>query len=125
MPKTDRGMFRPQRIADLIRQSLAHILLQEASDKRFRLVSITEVTVTRDLACAHIYVSLFEEEEAVIRQTIAALQRAAKYFRYQLAQAVNLRFVPELRFFYDDSAARGFKISSLIHHAIKEESDDS
>lgn len=113
-----RGFERTQRVADLIQKTLAPLLLQE-DDERFRLVTITDVTVSRDLSYAKVYVSLLTDEDDEIKQTVEALNHTAKSLRYQLAQAVDLRTVPELKFIYDESTARGFRISSLIDSAIK------
>jgi ribosome-binding factor A len=114
-----RGFERTQRVADLLHKTLAQMLLQDMSDDRFRLVTVTEVTVTRDLSYAKVYVSVLLEDESKIKQTVDALNRAAKSLRYNLAHAVDLRVVPELKFVYDESTARGFQISSLIDSAVK------
>lgn len=116
-----RGFERTQRVADLIQKSLAQMLLQDMSDDRFRLVTVTGVTVSRDLSYAKVYVSVLVDEEDKIKQTVIALNRAAKALRYNLAHAVNLRAVPELKFVYDESTARGFRISTLIDSAVKKE----
>lgn len=113
MPKD----FRMQRITDLIRTTLAEILLQEAEDKRFHDVSITRVIVSRDLGHAKIYVSFITEHN--IKEMVAALNHGAKYLRYQLAQAVKLRVTPELKFYYDDSNVRGQRIITLLNNALK------
>lgn len=115
MPK---AYSRLERIADLIQKTLAQILIKEASDLRFRFVTITGVTVARDLAYAKIYVSLLEEDKEKIKQTVQALNRASKYLRYTLAHEVDLRVVPELMFIYDESTMHGFKIASLIDTAL-------
>lgn len=114
-----RGFERTQRIADLIQKSLAPMLLQDMVDERFRLVTITSVTVTRDLSYAKIYISILMDNEDQIKQTVEALNRAAKSLRYHLAREVDLRVVPELKFVYDESTARGFRISTLIDSAVK------
>ncbi len=116
-----RGYDRTDRIADLIQRTLAQMLLQDMSDERFRLVTVTGVTVTRDLSYAKIYVSVLMDEEDKIKQTVESLNRAAKSLRFSLAKAVKLRVVPELKFIYDDSTARGFRLSDLIDSAIKKE----
>lgn len=116
-----RGFDRTQRVADLIQKALAQMLLQDMSDDRFRLVTITGVSVTRDLGYAKVYVSVLMDEEEKIKQTIQALNAAAKPLRYHLAHAVDLRVIPELKFIYDESTARGFKISNLIDSAIKKD----
>lgn len=115
-----RGFARTQRVADLIQKSLAQIVNQDMSDARFHLVTIISVSVSRDLGYAKVYVSVLLEEEDKIKEVIDALNRSAKSFRYQLAHAVDLRVVPELKFIYDESTARGFRISTLIDSAIKQ-----
>ncbi len=113
MPKD----FRMQRIADLIRTALAEILHQEREDERFRYVSITRVSVSRDLHHAKIYVSFMPEEK--VQDRIKTLNQAVKQLRYQLAQSIKLRITPELRFYYDDSSVKGQRIVDLLNKALK------
>lgn len=114
-----RGYDRSQRVADLLQKTLAQMLLQDMSDERFRLVTITSVVVARDLSYAKIYVSVLLDDAEKIKQTVAALNRATKSLRYQLAREVKLRIAPELKFVYDESTAHGFKLSLLIDSAVK------
>lgn len=114
-----RGYDRGARVADLVQKTLAQLLLQEMSDSRFPLVTITGVTMSRDLSYAKIFVSVLMDNETEIKHTMQALNRHAKELRYQLAQAVKLRIAPELKFVYDDATAQGFRISTLIDKAIK------
>lgn len=115
-----RSQFeRTQRVGDLIQKTLAQMLLEDMSDERFRLVTVTGVSVSRDLSYAKVFVSVLSDEQDKVKQTINALNGAAKSLRYNLAQAVELRIVPELKFVYDESTAHGFHISSLIDSAMK------
>jgi ribosome-binding factor A len=114
-----RGFDRTQRVADLLQKALAQILLQDMTDDRFRLVTITSVNVTRDLSYAKVYVSVLMDEEEKIKQTVAALNRSVKALRYSLAREVDMRVIPELRFVYDESTAHGFRLSMLIDSAVK------
>ncbi|VVC76748.1 Ribosome-binding factor A [Aquicella siphonis] len=116
-----RGFDRTQRVADLLQKALAQLLLQDMTDDRFRLVTVTGVSVTRDLSYAKVYVSVLMDENAKIKDTVLALNRAAKSLRYHLAREVDLRVVPELKFVYDESTAHGFRISQLIDSAVKKE----
>lgn len=116
-----RGFERTQRVADLIQKSLAQLLQQEISNDHFNLVTITSVTVTRDLSSAKVYVSVLADDEDKIKQTVQMLNHAVKSLRYQLARTINLRIIPELKFVYDESTARGFRISTLIDSAVKKE----
>ncbi len=119
MKKRVRGYDRAQRVADLIQQTLATMLLQDVADDRFRFVTLTGVTVSKDFSYAKIYVSVLTEDEKNIKQTIQALNQEAKTFRKYLAKEIDLRVTPELKFVYDESTARGFHISTLINSAMK------
>lgn len=114
-----RGYDRGRRVADLIQKTLAQMLLEDMSDQRFHLVTITGVSVSRDLSYAKIHVSVLMDNPENIKQTVDALNRSAKGLRYQLAQAVELRIAPELKFVYDETTAHGFHISGLIDKAVK------
>ena len=112
-----KGFKREQRINDLIQTALAEIIQKDARDFQFGMMTITGVNVSHDLAYAKVYVSVLQEDKAV--ETLHALNNATKHFRYELANAVQLRVTPELKFIYDDSSARGSRISSLINDALK------
>lgn len=109
---------RIHRIGDLIKNTLAEILQREAENLRYGIVTVTGVVVSQDLSFAKVYVSVLDETKS--KETLEILNDAAKPLRYELAHSVKLRITPELRFFYDDSAVRGSRISSLINDALKD-----
>lgn len=113
-----RGYERTQRIADLIQKSLAQILLEEMTDDSFRLVTITGVNVSRDLSYAKVFVSVLKDDPEQVKQMVDLLNDSSKAIRYSLARAVNLRVVPQLKFVYDESTVRGYRISKLINSAM-------
>lgn len=120
-----RGYDRTRRVADLLQKTLGQMLVQEMSDERFRLVTITGVTVSKDLEHAKVFVTVLMEDAIKVKQTIEALNRAAKAMRYHLAREVDLRVMPQLKFVYDESTAHGFKISNLIDTAMKRSGSES
>lgn len=111
MPHTPS--HRMQRIADQIQQELAQLLLVKVSDPRFHSVSITAVDVSPDMANATIFVSVFNTENSP--EVLKALNNAAGFFRRELAQTLNLRITPRLRFVYDTSIAKGTRLAALIN----------
>lgn len=113
-----RNFSRSKRVGDLIQKTLAQMILQDMADARFRLVTVTGVDVSRDLSYAKVYVSVLSDDNELIKEMIAALNSAAKTLRYNLAQKVDLRIAPELKFVYDETTARGFQLSSLIDAAV-------
>lgn len=114
-----RRFDRTQRVADLIQEAVAPIIMQNMTDKRFQFVTVTSVVVSRDLSYAKIYVSVLKDDKEEIDAIVKALNHEAKFIRHELAHAVELRIVPEIRFVYDESTAHGFHISNLIDKAVK------
>ena len=108
---------RSHRVGDFIQRELAGIITREVKDPRLSpMLTISGVEVSRDLSVAKVYYSLFDAEEQKDTQT--ALVSASGFLRNQLARQMNTRSVPQLRFFFDDSAERGAHMSALIADAM-------
>jgi ribosome-binding factor A len=114
---------RMQRIAGLVQTTLADILLKESEDARFHMVTITSVSLARDMSSAKVFVSIWDEDKA--KEIVIALNNAAKFLRYSLAKSkIEMRVIPELKFIYDDSTVRGNRISSLLNTVLKDKKID-
>lgn len=105
--------MRAQRIADRIREEFSVLLLYDISDPRLVGVSVTDVTVDRELAFANIYVSAVEGSQRS-EEIIEGLERAQGFIRRELAQKLDLRTFPKLRFHWDPTAERADHIEVLI-----------
>jgi len=113
-----REFSRSSRLADQIQRDLSDLIRLEVRDPRVRLVTVTEVEVSRDLSHAKVYVtSLAGSDQAA--QSQQALQHAAGFLRSRLAQSLKARTVPELHFVYDESVERGIRLSRLIDQAVE------
>lgn len=104
---------RVQRIADRIREELSEMMVHEVQDPRLSGMSITDVSVDRELAYADVYVSALEGSQRA-EEIIAGLQHAGGYLRSELAKRVDLRIFPRLRFHWDPTFERGERIERLI-----------
>ena len=113
-----RNFSRRERVSDLIQTALAGILQKDFKDLLQTMVTVTSVDVSHDLSFAKVYVSVLDDAKS--KETVALLNQEVKHIRYLLAQAVELRIAPQLKFIYDDSAARGYQISALLDEALKE-----
>ncbi len=83
------------------------------------MITISDINVARDLSYAKIYISpVGSDDEQLIKDTLKALNKAAGFIRHQLREAVDLRFIPQLRFVIDESINRGLYLSHLIDEAI-------
>jgi len=105
--------LRVQRIAERIREELAEILIYEVRDPRLAGISITDVTVDRELAFADIYVSAVEGSERA-ESVLAGLASAQGYLRRELAHRVDTRIFPRLRFHWDPTFEHAEQIDRLI-----------
>jgi ribosome-binding factor A len=105
--------LRSQRIADRIREELSEMIIFDIQDPRLVGVSITDVTVDRELAYAEIYVSsLGGSEDAP--EIISGFDHASGYLRSELARRVELRVFPQLRFHWDPTPERAEHIEKLF-----------
>lgn len=105
--------LRAQRIADRIFEELSTLLLTEVSDPRLSMVSLTDVTVDRELAFAKIYVSSIEGSNAA-PDILEGLGHARGFLRHQLAQRIQLRSFPQLRFYWDPIPERADRIDEIL-----------
>ncbi|MCK4900891.1 MAG: 30S ribosome-binding factor RbfA [Anaerolineales bacterium] len=113
---------RTERIANRIRDELSEMLIYEVSDPRLSGVSVTDVTVDRELAFADIYVSALEGNQRA-EDILTGLEHARGYLRRQLAHRIDLRTFPQIRFHWDPTFERAENIDKLI--ASLHEEDDS
>jgi ribosome-binding factor A len=104
---------RAQRIADRIREDLSEMLIQEVSDPRLAGISITDVRVDRELGYADIYISALEGQDRW-KEILEGLEHAQGYLRRSLAQRIELRVFPRLRFHWDPTFERAERIERLI-----------
>lgn len=117
-----RESGRDLRVADFIRDEIASIIQREMRDPRVGMVSVNEVRVSRDLSYADVYVSSLEAEtEPARRVLIEVLNKAAGYFRSELAKRHKMRTTPKPRFHYDELMERGPRLESLIEKAVRED----
>lgn len=105
--------MRASRIADRIREELSEMLIQKISDPRLVGISITDVTVDREIAFADVYVSALEGTQRA-EDVLAGLEHAQGYLRHELAQRIDLRVFPRLRFHWDPTFEKAEKIERLI-----------
>ncbi len=96
---------RQKKIAGLIQQDLAEILQGAATAGGLKgvILTVSKVSVSPDLSIARVYVSIFPSKEA--KPLLKGIQAEHAKIRHELAQRTRhqLRRVPELNFFLDDS----------------------
>ena len=114
---------RASRIADRIREELSIILLMETKDPRLDGISVTDIKVDRELAFAEVYVSAVEGSGRA-DEVLDGLEHAKGYLRSELANRVELRTFPHLRFHWDPTFERAEVIDRLLASIHETESED-
>ena len=110
---------RAQRIADRIHEEISEMLIFDIQDPRLSGVSVTDVTVDRELAFADIYVSSLQGSESA-ENILTGFKRASGYLRSELARRIDLRTFPRLRFHWDPAPEHAEKIENLLDSLSQE-----
>ena len=114
-----REFGRDLRVADFVRDELAEIIQRRMRDPRVGMVSVNDVTVSKDLSWADVYVSSVEARSETERsELVAVLNHAAGYFRSELAKRHGMRTTPKPRFHYDLVVEEGPRLDALIERAV-------
>ena len=92
---------RVYQVAERIQEIIA-TELQQLADPRFSLVTVTSVIVSDDLRYSKIYWVVSGGEERV-GEVEEAFKGATSFLRRIIARTLDIRFVPEIKFFYDDT----------------------
>ena len=94
---------RQNKIARLLQKELSMIFQEQTRAMHRTMVSVTRVRISPDLSICTAYLSVFPSERG--EEILENINRTNQQIRYALGQRVRyqLRIVPELRFFIDDS----------------------
>lgn len=106
---------RQLRVGEELRHALARVLARGGTrDPALEgaNITVTEVRVSPDLKSATAFVTPFGEDDAA--GVVAALRRAAPYFRARLGREIKLRYTPQLRFEADTSFDEAARIEALL-----------
>ena len=94
---------RQNKISRLIQKELSDIFQKQTSAMRGVLVSVSACRISPDLSICRAYLSVFPSEKA--EEIVQNINNNQKQVRYELGTRVGkqLRIIPELKFFIDDS----------------------
>lgn len=113
---------RGDRVGGLIQQVVAELLHKQINDPRLTGATITGVKMSRDLRLAKIYFCT-PAGEASRQDALDGFERARGFLKRELAQRLTLRYMPDLRFYYDGSIDYATRIEQLLK-AVKQDDSD-
>ncbi len=106
---------RTARVAELVRIKVASALTTAFSDPRLQGIVVTRVEVTADLQIARVFVRTSDSHDEQAReQMMRGLKAASPRLRRMVAQALDLRRAPELRFQFDSGIDAADRIEELL-----------
>ena len=98
----------------MLQKELSEIFLLQTKAMHGVIVSVSTVRISPDLSVARVYLSIFPSNKA--EELIKNVNANMKAVRYELGTRVRhqLRIIPELKFFIDDSLDYIEKIDALL-----------
>ena len=115
--------LRLQRIADRIREELSQLILTKVNDPRVIGITVTDTKVDRELAYADVFVSAIEGQSRS-KEVLAGLESASGFLRKSLAERIELRVFPRLRFHWDPTPERADHIEQILASIRQETKQD-
>lgn len=105
---------RQNKISRLIQKELSEIFLLQTKSMNGVLVSVSAVRISPDMSIARVYLSVFPSERS--QEIVKNINDNMKSIRYELGTRVRhqLRIIPELKFFVDDSLDYAECIDELL-----------
>lgn len=116
--------IRTERVARLMQREIAGILANEFSEQLHPMVTVTGTRVTKDLSIVYVYVSIMGPTAAEREAAFKHLHSLSPQIRTSLAKRIRhqVRKIPELRFFLDESLEEQQKMDALFDRIRKERS---
>lgn len=106
----DRG----ERVADAIFEVVSGIVRTEVSDPRLAGVYVTRVSVTKDLRLARVCFHMEDNSDEKKALAVKGFQSARGLFKRRIGEVIKLRFMPDIKFYYDEGVDTKERIDELF-----------
>lgn len=110
--------IRQKKLADQIKKVVSEVVDRKLKDPRKGFITITHVKLSGDLRIASVFFTVLGSPE-IVQESIEVLDRANHFIRNEIAAHIKARFVPELRFFVDDTLEYARRIEELLEDLKK------
>ncbi|MGA9072203.1 MAG: 30S ribosome-binding factor RbfA [Terracidiphilus sp.] len=122
MPEHRARKHHQDRVAETLREEIGVLIEGELVDPRINLCYVTEVALNPGGKSARVYVAIdsaVKDIEMAEEQTVAGLEAAKGFIRYELKERMGVRHVPELTFLADRSGRFQARIMELMDRQRK------
>jgi ribosome-binding factor A len=122
MPEHRGRKHHQDRVAETLREEIGAMIEGELSDPRIAFCYVSEVVLNPGGKSARVYVAVdnaVPNIEKAEQETLAALEAARGFIRFELKERMGVRHVPELAFVADRSGRFQARIEQLMNRARK------
>jgi ribosome-binding factor A len=115
---------RMRRVNEVLREVVGSAIADDLEDPRIGFVTVTAVETSADLRSAKVYVSVLGD--ATERDdTLTALSSSHGVLQSRIAAETRMKRTPTLTFHYDDTIAKGVRISSLLDEVAEADNGEA
>ncbi|MHC4424379.1 MAG: 30S ribosome-binding factor RbfA [Planctomycetota bacterium] len=112
---------RQEKVARIVKEVVSYAISNHLNDPRIEgFVSVTRVEMATDLRTADVHVSIFGKDEGAENKTFAAIAHARARIQSLLADKLQSKFCPVLRFHRDEKLKKTMETMKLIDEAASE-----
>lgn len=111
---------RYDRINEEVKKAISEIVREMKDPRISPMTTIMSAEVTNDLKQAKVRVSVYDKDDAVRAESVAALNRAAGFIRHELGNRIDLRALPQLKFTLDNSIEYSVHIAQILNDLNKD-----
>lgn len=118
-------MLSPKRSEQLEKsliREINNIIYRKINDPRIKFVTITRIKVSPDLRYADIFVTIFNDESQQ-KKALKGLKNASKFIRGELGKDLKLRYVPNIKFKFDEDLKHQYKLLKIITDTHNQQSN--
>ena len=115
---------RVQKAAEAIREVVSMAILTDLRDPRVQGVTVTYVEVAADMRSAKVHVSVMGDE---VKQDLClrGLQSSAGYLQSKIAERIDTRYIPRLKFELDMGVKKSLAISRLLNELLPVDAEEA
>jgi ribosome-binding factor A len=110
--------IRQKKLADQIKKIVSEVVDRKLKDPRKGFITITHVKLSGDLRIASIFFTVLGNND-IAQESLDVLNRANHFIRNEIASYIKARYIPELRFFLDDTMEYARRIEELLEDIKK------
>lgn len=104
---------RAERISMKIQAAITELLHKKMQDPRIEMATVSQVKMTPDLRVANVYVAVFGDPERV-ENALTGFKQSKGYIKKHIAPKLGLKYMPDLKFFHDDTFDKAARMDALI-----------